>query len=217
MSETVPVIAMLIIFALYFIALALSIAQYVITSYSLYAIAKRRMIENPFLAFIPIVSYWITGSIADEYDGRSGFNYKWRKILITFPIIMLACFLLFFIAITVLFFYLGMSLETDEVPIVAIIMFMASFIPYFFILLCAIVTEIINCICIYKIFESTVGSKAVKYLIISLLVPFGYPICLLKSKDKGYSNIPPAFDYSAYPPPPPAPFEYNPNDMQMPN
>ena len=41
-------------------------------------------------------------------------------------------------------------------------------------------------ICIYKIFESTVPKKAVKYLLLYLLVPLAGPICLLRCKDKGY-------------------------------
>ena len=38
----------------------------------------------------------------------------------------------------------------------------------------------------FKIFESTVPDKALKYFLISLVVPFAAPICLFLCRNKGY-------------------------------
>ena len=54
--------------------------------------------------------------------------------------------------------------------------------------LLSIAVSICYYICIFKIFESTVPERAVSYLLISLLVPFGYPICLMCCRKKGYSK-----------------------------
>lgn len=43
-------------------------------------------------------------------------------------------------------------------------------------------------ICIYKIFESTVPEKSVKYMLLYLLVPLAGSICLLKCRNQGYSK-----------------------------
>ncbi len=223
MTDTTVVIVSLIILAFYFAAFALSIAQYIITSYSIYTIAKRRLIENAFLAFIPYGNYWILGSIADDYDGKSGFNYNWRKLLIIFPIVICAAMFLFFIIFSAAFIFIESTMYSHLNYGVMFAIIISVFIMYILILLFAVAFMIIEWICIYKVFESTVPEKAIKYLLISMIVPFGYPICLLRCKDKGYYNIPPqppfypAPDFSAYPPPPPPPFEYRPDDMHMPN
>ena len=51
----------------YLIAIGFGIAGYVLSSLGLYTIAKRRGIPNPWLAWIPVVSMWIVGSISDQY------------------------------------------------------------------------------------------------------------------------------------------------------
>lgn len=45
----------------------LSIAVYAVCAYSLYKIAKRNGVKYPYLAFVPIVQYYVIGSICEEY------------------------------------------------------------------------------------------------------------------------------------------------------
>lgn len=45
----------------------LSIAAYVLTSLGLYTIAKRRCIDHPWLAWVPVAKLWLLGSLADQY------------------------------------------------------------------------------------------------------------------------------------------------------
>ena len=49
------------------VVLMLALVAYVLQSIGLYTIAKRRGIQNPWLAWLPIGSEWIAGSIADQY------------------------------------------------------------------------------------------------------------------------------------------------------
>ena len=44
-----------------------SVAAYVLTSLSLYTIAARRQIANPWLSWIPVVRIWVLGSLSDQY------------------------------------------------------------------------------------------------------------------------------------------------------
>ena len=44
-------------------------------------------------------------------------------------------------------------------------------------------------VCLYKVFESTVPEKAIKYFLVSLLVPLGKSICLLRCRNQGYEKI----------------------------
>lgn len=45
-----------------------NIAIYLACAYSLYLIAKRNGVRFPILAFIPIIQYYIIGSICEEYE-----------------------------------------------------------------------------------------------------------------------------------------------------
>ena len=45
----------------------LSIASYVLTALGLYTVAKRRGLNRPWLAWIPVVSCWVLGSLSDQY------------------------------------------------------------------------------------------------------------------------------------------------------
>ena len=60
-----------------------SVAAYVLTSLSLYTIAARRQIANPWLSWIPVVRIWVLGSLSDQYRYVVKGQYKSkRKILI---------------------------------------------------------------------------------------------------------------------------------------
>lgn len=45
----------------------MSIAAYVLTAMGLYTVARRRGLNRPWLAWIPVVNCWILGSLSDQY------------------------------------------------------------------------------------------------------------------------------------------------------
>lgn len=45
-----------------------SVLVYAACAYSLYVIAKRNSVAHPYLAFVPIVQYYVIGSICEEYE-----------------------------------------------------------------------------------------------------------------------------------------------------
>ncbi len=45
-----------------------SVLVYAACAYSLYVIAKRNGVKFPYLAFVPIVQYYVIGSICEEYE-----------------------------------------------------------------------------------------------------------------------------------------------------
>lgn len=59
-----------------------SIAVYAVCAYSLYKIAKRNGVRYPYLAFIPIVQYYVIGSICEEYVIR-GYRIKHLSVVLS--------------------------------------------------------------------------------------------------------------------------------------
>ena len=45
----------------------LSMAAYVLTALALYTLAKRRCIDHPWLAWVPVANCWLLGSLSDQY------------------------------------------------------------------------------------------------------------------------------------------------------
>ncbi len=65
---------------------AVTLAAYGISSYSLYSIAKRNGVKNPWTAFVPILHYYIIGSICEEYRF---YGHTVRRLDIVMPIVLL--------------------------------------------------------------------------------------------------------------------------------
>ena len=82
-------IIFIILFMLFYMALlAYAVIAYILGSKGLYAIAARRGIKNPWMAWIPVVSNWILGSISDQYQQRKyGEDPNLRKRLLILSII----------------------------------------------------------------------------------------------------------------------------------
>ena len=178
--------AIVIVLLIYLIAIGLAIANYIMKSLALYKIADRRTIPNPWMAWFPFASDWLIGHIVDDYDERNGIKRKWRVVLLTLSLIAVVGFIIVYIALIVGILIISVRFVNTE-PDESIIAF--GVILYFFLVFMAVVASaksFCKAVCMYKIYESTVPEKAVKYLLLYLLVPLAGAICLLKCKDKGY-------------------------------
>ena len=61
----------------------ISLLTFVLTSYSIFTIAKRRDISNPWLAWVPVIQLWVVGAIADDYQQKvHHMAGKKRKVLL---------------------------------------------------------------------------------------------------------------------------------------
>ena len=165
----------------YLLAFAFGIADYVLSSIGLYKLAERRGISNAFLAWVPVANCWTYGAIAEEYDSRNKIRRNWKTAFLIPTLLMVVLTILVIIA-AVVFAFLTTMVTADALiaPIVLLYVF------YFILVFSACAYVAIYYIVIFKIFESTVPEKALKYTILSILVPLGRGICLFRCADKGY-------------------------------
>lgn len=186
-AEMVAVGVVLIMLLLYLVFMGIGIASYIINALALYKIAQRRQIPNPWMAWLPFTSDWLIGSIVDDYDGRNGIKRRWRVTLLTLSLISVIGVIVAHIGMLIGMFSLLFQYETAGITTFSILAFMILvYIIFIAFVIVATAKNFCQAICIYKIFESTVPEKAVKYLLLYLLVPLGGPICLLRCKEKGY-------------------------------
>ena len=183
----VAVGVVLILLLLYLLLAGIGLASYIMTAIALYKIADRRQIPNPWMSWLPFTRDWLIGSIVDDYDGRNGIKRKWRVTLLTLSLISAIGILVTYVAMFAGILVLAFQYTVTEPPIGPTLAYILVFyIVLIIFVLLASAKSICQIICIYKIYESTVPKKAVKYLLFSMLIPLAGPICLLRCKDKGY-------------------------------
>lgn len=173
----------------YLLVLFIVTANYIMTSIGYYTLAKRRLINNCWLAWIPVAREWIIGKLADEYDERNGHERNWRTTLLVTSLLVAALVVIMYIAIivmTVVTSYGGGVYDDDT-----IFVFIGTYASIFVLAFAASAYEVCSAICLFKIYESTESKKAVKYIILSMIVPLAHGICMLKVKNSGY-------DYELY-------------------
>lgn len=194
MGEAVAIGLVAVLILVYLLLMGFLILNYVFQSLSLHTLARRRGIANPWLAWIPFGDSWIIGALARDYDKQNGISRRWDKILLILSIVGIATFSVIYIAF---FVYLIINIATlDSAGVtygedIAFEMLGGILVFYVLLIASAVIMSAVTAltyICLYKIFESTVPEKAIKYFLIYLLVPFAAPFCLFACRNKGYEH-----------------------------
>ncbi|MBQ1935458.1 MAG: hypothetical protein II351_01240 [Clostridia bacterium] len=178
MSYTGEPILNVLIIAFYLLSLVVAVGDYVMVSLSLYTMSKNRGIRGAGLAWVPVANFWIVGSLANEADAQKGVQRKWNTLLLTFALIGLGGLPVVFIGLTavgILYYFVAADLLLWVFLLIYGILIVD--------MIAMVALSILSSICIFKIFESVVPQKAVKYILLYLLVPLGAGICLLKTRN----------------------------------
>lgn len=173
---------------------ALGIASYVLTALALYTVAKRRDIQKPWLAWIPVVNVWLVGSISDQYRYVvKGENKSKRKILLILNILMtaLGCALVTCVVVAVVQALWG----TDPMDMIMGIAGLA--LPMGGI---AIAHAIVYFMALYDVYTSMDPVNNVLFLVLSILFGVTEPFFLFFNRNKDL-GMPPRRDDHIYTPP----------------
>lgn len=82
MISEVAYIAFLAVFTIVVAAALWGLAQYVLESVGLYTMARRRGLKNPWMAWVPVLNYWLLGSISDQYRYVAKGQIRNRRMLL---------------------------------------------------------------------------------------------------------------------------------------
>ncbi len=180
---------MIFFYILYILAVtAAGIALYVMQSLSLYSIAKRRGIQKPWLAWLPVGSSWILGCISDQYRyvARGQVKNK-RKTLLILNLVTLGVSVLFYVVLIVNVILYNTRLDVLSIVMgVMLVSLMMSGL--------AIATAVIQYMALYDTFVSCDPNTATVFLVLSIL--FGLqPIFLLVCRNKDCGMPPRTYPY----------------------
>lgn len=190
-------------------SILISIAGYVLLAMGLYTIAKRRGIQRPWLAWIPIASTWLLGCISDQYQYVVRHEEKnKRKILLVLEILMVAALIALIAGVIAMlpelieivketanpnynnYAVLGhLTQALSKISIIALILMVLS-----------IATTIVMYMAYYDLFASCDPNNKTIYLVLGIF--FGQVMSLFvfacRKKDFG---MPPRRDELGYQPP----------------
>ena len=81
-------VAAIVLGMIFLIAAAVGIVMYVLKSMGLYTIAKRRGLKLYGMAWVPVGSIWLMGSIADQYVRKANGRDKRLRVLLLIGVIV---------------------------------------------------------------------------------------------------------------------------------
>ncbi len=169
-----------VLLVIYLLLFAFSLVCYVFQALSLSAIAKRRNVSKPWLAWIPIGNMWLMGCLSDQFQAytRNKVTNR-RKVLMGLVVALFALFALF-IVVTVL----AAVMESEAALAIAVVGGMAF---YFGMLGITIALVVIEYMVLYDIFNSCDPGNATAFLIISIVFSVALPFLLfaVRNKDQG--------------------------------
>ena len=130
------------------IGVILGVAAYILTALGLYAIAKNRGMENPWLAWIPIAQFYIIGAIVKEL--KFGDSFTIPKMELVLPLGCLAVAILSWIPV------LGwlISIAYAVVAIYSLYIMYQKYVPQQ-----AVLYTVLSCIGLFAIFIFVIRQK----------------------------------------------------------
>lgn len=172
------------------IGLVIGITLYILQSIGLYTLAKRRGINNPWLAWIPVGNAWIIGYLADNYMEITELRKsKYRHVLLWLDVgVMLVSGIISVISSASGIGLLMELLKGNEVSAQAYLTNLMQTIGFLMLsLLISVTAAVFMFIAYYKVFKSCQPSNAVLYLLLSIFISVSLPIILfvIRNKDEG--------------------------------
>ena len=190
------------LYAMLFLALdaavlAFAVVCYVLEGKSLSAIARRRGIEKPWLAWVPVGSSWLLGSISDQYRYVTYGQVRSRRKLLTWLTATL------YGAMTVLFVLLGVWMvfsmiaainATEEAFLITLLGGMIGLYLFLFLFVgIAAVTSVFQFMAYYDLFRSCDPKKSLVFLLVSIFVGYPLPFFVYSCRNKDL-GMPPRTD-----------------------
>ena len=185
----------------------IGIATYVLSALGLYTIAKRRGLNHPWLAWIPVANAWIVGSLSDQYRYVvNGENKSKRKALLTLNIIVAVLSIVIVVCaiVAVVQAVVGAAGNVSEDAMLGMILGPVLSVAGLALPLMgvAIAYAVVYYMALYDIFKSLDPSNCVLFLVLSIVFSVTEPFFLFFNRNKDGGMPPRRPDPVCMPPEP---------------
>lgn len=193
-------------------SLGISLIRYVFTSLGYYTLAKRRGINHPWLAWVPLGNMWILGSLSDQYRyvTRGQVTNK-RKVLLGLDIAALVmAVLLMVLTVNIVIEAIPMmdQFNVSEAQIASVgVKALGMLAICFVVLVLSVIAMVFMYIAIFDVFRSCDPNSSVLFLVLTILLGVVYPFLVFacRNKDLGMPprTVTPPVQQPVYNPQPP--------------
>ena len=167
------------------VVLVCCLVGWIIRSMSLYSIAKRRGIRNAWMAWIPIGSEWVLGSVADQYQHLvKGKITSRRKILMLLTVATGVVAVAYIAAAAVIGIQIEVEGRTDINPLVMII-------PYLLLMGTVVSRLVFYHMSNYDLYRSCRPNGATAFLVLGIIFPVCEPFFYLACRKKDLGMVVP--------------------------
>ena len=181
--ESVGVIFLYLLYVIpmYAALIAFAVVAYILTGKSLSAIARRRGIEKPWLAWVPVGCDWLLGCISDQYRYVTyGEESNRRKKLLWYNIGLWSIVAVMMTGATLMVIMAAVGASENAVLVPGMLLF----IPYFAMFPLIVLYSILYYKSYYDLFRSCDPDKSLVYLLVSIFASFPLPFFLYSCRDK---------------------------------
>lgn len=180
-SIGIIVFYMLYMLPMYAALIAFAVVAYILTGKSLSAIARRRGIEKPWMAWVPVGCDWLLGCISDQYRYVTyGEETNRRKKLLWYNIGLLSI-LAVVMTIATLMVILAVAGASENVALVLGLLLMVPYLAMFPLVVLYSITYYKSC---YDLFRSCDPDKSLVYLLVSIFASFPLPFFFYSCRNK---------------------------------
>ena len=156
------------------------VAAYILTALAIYTVSRRRGLNNPWLAWIPVVNCWLLGSLSDQYryvvKGENKSKRKWLVVLNILKAVMLT---LLVILALVTAGSLFANHPSEVMGLIVALLGLALPLLAVTVALC-----VIRYMALYDVYRSLDPGNAVLYLVLSILFSPTEPFFLFFNREK---------------------------------
>ena len=191
------ILMLLLAFSMEAALLAFIVVMYILEGKSLSAIARRRGIDNPWLAWVPVGSSWLLGAVSDQYRYVTYGQIRDRRKLLTWLSAVL------YAVLTVLFVLLAIWIvgAISAAGISGEEAFIATYMGGFFVIYMvalllsgvSTVMSVFQYMAYYDLFRSCDPDKSLIYLLVSIFTTYPLPFFVFSCRNKDL-GMPPRKD-----------------------
>jgi len=161
------------------------IATYILSAVAIYTISRRRGLNKPWLAWIPVVNCWLVGSLSDQYQyvvkGENKSKRKWLLVLNVVQAVLTGVItVLALVAVGGAIFSINDAAMMRAIngPLMGILGLLLPLAAV------AIALCVIRYMALFDVYRSLDPSNAVLYLVLSILCHPTEPFFLFFNRDK---------------------------------
>lgn len=191
-----------LVLILYVGIMAFGILSYVLESIGMYSIAKRRGLNNPWLAWLPVGNLWILGLIGDkDSEKRGGKDSKLRVWLLALSLGMVVLAVGMMVAVVILIISAasmnvggsGPAYDTAQNTAMSVLLVVVA--VYLVMLLVAITASVLQYVAYFRMFRSCRPENAAMYLVLGIFFSFLMPFFVFACR-KYDAPLPTQYNYA---------------------